>query len=90
MRHHLAAALPLYGGRTSGSETYMSPFGNVQTSGGVYGRVNIRLGAFLALPVLVVLLVHGVLAAPVFIGAALTVATAAGSVTYRYARSHRS
>jgi hypothetical protein len=68
----------------------MSPFGDVQTSGAVYGRVNIRLGAFLALPVLLVVLIHGVTAAPVLAGAALTAMTAAGSVTYRYVRSHRS
>ncbi|WP_189937242.1 hypothetical protein [Streptomyces sulfonofaciens] len=68
----------------------MSPFGDVQTSGVVCGRVNIRLGAFLALPVLLVLLIRDVPAAPVFGTAALATLTAAGSVTYRYARSHRS
>lgn len=87
---HIAAGPPPPGSRTSGYATYMSPFGDVQTSGAVYGRVNIRLGAFLALPVLLVLLIRGGTWVPVLAGAALSAVTAAGSVTYRYVRKPRS
>ncbi|GHJ36348.1 hypothetical protein [Streptomyces sp. TS71-3] len=90
MPRHLAAPPDPHGGRTSGYATYMSPFGDVQTSGAVCGRVNIRLGAFLALPVLLILLIRDVPAAPLLGTAALGTLTAAGTVTYRYARSEGS
>jgi hypothetical protein len=68
----------------------MSHFGSVQTSGAAHGRISVRLGAFLALPVLLVLLIRGVPLDPVLTATMVTTLTAAGSVTYRRARSHRS
>jgi hypothetical protein len=90
MHRHLVAAPTPRGGRTSGYATYMSLFGDVQTSWGVYGRVNIRLGAFLSLPVVLVLLIRGAGPAPALAGAALAAVATAGSATYRWTRSQRS